>query len=249
MQVYALEQNCLLSAHSAEKGRDYLCPECKTPVRLKSGPHRSSHFFHLNQALSCRQAHKGPIHLRLQRYIQYLFDKEAQMERYFPEINRFADVACSQIKHIYEIQYSPMTLEEAQARCQDYESLGYQIIWILHDHTYNRGGMKPVEQFLRTKNCYYTNMDEEGLGMIYDELPLYGKRSINLRLWRSLPVFPWPEPLLARGATVSLTCEGDFFDLALKRTFPAAPSHLPFWESLKENYWDFFHELLRRSCK
>lgn len=250
MQIFALDKKSLVHASGAEKRKTYTCPECGTPIRLKSGARRISHFFHVEKSPNCRQAQKGLIHLRLQRYIQYLFEEEnAEIEKAFPEIGRIADVACPRSKRIYEVQYSPMTPEEAQGRCYDYESIGYQVIWILHDDTYNRRKPRSTEQFLRTKTCYYTNMDKEGNGMIYDQLPLYGKRPINLRKYRPLPMHGWPNPLFSKGQTWSYYHEGDFFDLALRGQFPEPKKSFTPLKFLKEKYLDLLYQLLENNCK
>ncbi len=250
MQIFALDENRPIQALGAMKGKNYICPECGELVRLKAGKRRVTHFFHPKRNPKCLLAQKGLIHLRLQRFIQYLFDDEgAEIEKAFPSIGRIADVACIKSKRIYEIQYSPMTLEEAKARCNDYESIGFQVIWILHDATYNRRKMRPVEQFLLSKNCYYANMDTEGNGMIYDQLSLYGKRPINLRKCHCLPDHGWPNPLFTRGQNWSYYHEGDFFDLALRGQFPKQSTKRPPLVSLRQSYLKLLYMLLKRSCK
>lgn len=248
MQIFALEKNELVGAFGAERGKNYFCPECGWPVRIKAGPMRSSHFFHIKRPPRCRQAQKGPIHLRLQRYIRYLFEEEAEMEKRFDPINRIADVACTVSKKIYEIQYSPISLEEAKARCRDYESLGFQVIWILHEDRFNRRKKSPAERFLQTKTCYYTNMDKEGNGVIYDTLPNLGKKPINLRKSYPLPVRSWP-PLLSHRTLRPLFHEGDFFDLALKKRLPLPKKPEKIFTKIKEGYLALLHMLLERSCK
>jgi competence protein CoiA-like protein len=79
--------------------------------------------------------------------------------------NRIADALWEEQKIVFEIQCSPLSLEEAQKRCHDYISLGYTPVWILHDRTFNHKSVAKAERFLRTKSpTYYTNGD-----LIYDQ--------------------------------------------------------------------------------
>lgn len=201
----------------------------------------------MNITQSC-QVQKSEIHLRLQRFIKYLFNNEAEMEKGFPSIHRIADVACLLSKKIYEIQCSPISLEEAKSRCADYESIGFQVIWILHDKQFNPHNMSPAEKFLQTKTTYYTNMDKEGNGFIYDYLEPHGKKPINLRKSNPLPKHFWP-PLLSHRSQRPLFHEGDFFDLAIKRKLTLPKQSEKFLTKMKDGYLALFYMLLERSCR
>lgn len=185
MQFYALDQNRPILASEALKGISYFCPECFNPVRVRGGELRQAHFFHLRANRHCKQHCKSLTHLRLQQHIQSLFPSELLiLEKAFPSIRRIADVADLNRKFIFEIQCSPISLAEAKKRTEDYESLGYCVIWILHDKLYNRIYFKPAEAYLRKKICYYTNMDAKGQGSIYDQYELcVGVK----RIYRSMP--------------------------------------------------------------
>ena len=50
---------------------------------------------------------------------------------------------------MFEIQCSPITAREIEERNSDYQSLGYQVIWILHDSLYNKGRLTAAEYFLQ----------------------------------------------------------------------------------------------------
>ena len=256
MQIFALEEKNLISAFYADKGKNYLCPECGHPVRVKQGEARHSHFFHIHSSKRCRQSSKGLIHLRLQRYIHYLFPGSI-MERPFPEVGRIADVADETRKVIFEIQYSPISLEEAKQRCADYEGLGYQIIWILHDHTFNKEKVAPAEQFLRTKTCYFSDMDEIGNWSIYDQLEeIQGKKrlwsdypvEVQLKHPKPLPLFKWPEELDLRAQSWPLYHKGDHFDLCLQgMVFFPDNEEPPLWEKIKKSYLALLYSLLEKS--
>lgn len=170
MQWTALDSGLPLSAHYALKKKNYTCPECFSPVRLRSGPHRRAHFYHLFHISTCKQRKKTLEHLNLQHFLLSSFPHgEAQMERLFPSIKRIADIAWEPRRLIFEIQCSPITLSEAQERCEDYGSIGYDVIWILHDKRFNRRRLSAAEAFLRTRTCYFSNMHTSGKGMVYDQ--------------------------------------------------------------------------------
>lgn len=257
MQVYAFDENRPLLAAKAEKGKNYYCPECQGIVRLRRGNERQPHFFHLKLKSSCRLSQKGAIHLQLQYFVKNLFES-AEMEKQFPQIGRIADVADCENKIIFEIQYSPMSLEEAKERCQDYESLGYQVVWILHDRTYNQKKITATERFLRTKTCYFSNMDGEGKGLIYDQLEdIRGKRrrrsveqlGVDLKQLLPLPQSQWPKELQQRAQTWPLYCAGDLIDLSLKNKFVFRKHSTKPLLLLKEMYLTFLHMCLLRSSK
>ena len=167
MQLFALDQNGnhVLVEH-ARRHVDYHCPECSGQLRLREGSVRRAHFYHKHPVEDCRQNNKSIEHLQVQ---WRLFDLiPCSLEWRFPEINRIADVVWESEKLIFEVQCSPISAEEVHARHRDYENLGYRVIWILHDRRYNRRKVYPVEHAPH----YYTNIDEEGKGMIYDQFDL-----------------------------------------------------------------------------
>lgn len=118
-------------------------------------------------------------HLAVQKYIQNKLPKgEIQLEVPFP--SHVADVVWKKEKLIFEVQCSKMQIKEAKKRIEDYNKLGYTVVWILHDLTFNKRFVKPLERFLRNSCCYYTNITTSGHGFIYDQFELYewNKRSI-----------------------------------------------------------------------
>lgn len=179
MQLYAFSDERPLFAGQACKGKNYFCPECKSPVRLRGGPSRQLHFYHLHAHKNCRQHQKGPVHIQLQLIVQSLLP-EGQIERAFPKIGRIADVACEKSKRIFEIQVSPISAQEVKARTADYESLGYRVIWVLHEKRFNKRMLTSAELALQGKCRYFSNMTEKGKGMIYDQFEqLEGARRFN----------------------------------------------------------------------
>ena len=188
MQLLAQDEKFqIILASEATKGRDYSCPECRHPVRLRKGPCRRPHFFHRSsQPSSCRLHRKSWTHLQLQLYLfKLLPEGEALLEKPFPSIQRVADVAWEAQGIVFEIQCSPISLFECKQRNTDYQSLGLTPVWILHDHRFNRRYLSAAENHLRKNLCFFSHIDPKGNRQIYDQFEIikWGKR-----LYRSKPL-------------------------------------------------------------
>ncbi len=90
---------------------------------------------------------KSLSHLQIQLHLKAL-EPQLILEKKIE--NRIADAVWEEKKIVFEIQFSPISLEEVQNRCRDYQRLGYTPIWILHDRRFNRPWMSPAEEYLRT---------------------------------------------------------------------------------------------------
>ncbi len=226
MQLVALNKDTRILAVHADKGRSYRCPECLNSLRVRSGPHRQPHFFHLSSNPLCNQQGKTLFHLQTQLHIlKSLPLEEAEMEIAFPEIGRIADVVWEAKKLIFEVQYSSITEQEVRQRTCDYESRGYQVVWILHEKRFNRRRLSAAEQFLVEKDCYFTSIDDKGKGVIYDQFAVVRN---GMRLFKGprLPISLANPFVLALNKDLShelifrtkrqLGFSGDFFDQAQK---------------------------------
>jgi competence protein CoiA len=174
MQLYALDaSNKLVFARNAVKQIDYFCLECKGVVHLRGGVHRQKHFYHRHPSQDCRQSGKSMEHLQVQFHLQSILPTgESTLEHRFPEIRRIADVLWEPMKLIFEIQCSAISSVEVKARNADYASQGYQVIWVLHDSMYNQWRLTAAENALYEAPHYFTNIDAEGAGIIYDHFAL-----------------------------------------------------------------------------
>lgn len=188
MQLYALDsQEQLTHARQALRQTDYYCLECQQIVRLRGGPQRQRHFYHLDPTPLCRQHQKGAVHLQLQSFfLQQLPLGDCVLEYSFPSIRRIADVAWLSQKIIFEIQCSPIASHEILARNRDYQQAGWQVVWILHDQRYNQMRLSAAEMALHSSPHFFTNMDRFGEGIIYDQFEI---REGGIRLKR-LPPLP-----------------------------------------------------------
>jgi competence protein CoiA len=184
MQICALDSNNILTlADRAVKQQNYFCVECQQVVRLRSGIHRQAHFFHIQPNRTCGLHAKGMPHLMLQSFLHGILPAgEAELECRFPSIKRIADVAWHHQKIIFEIQCSPISAEEVAGRNRNYASLGYRVVWILHDNRYNQARLSAAEEFLMSHSHYFTNMNADGEGIIYDQFAAvtHGKRVFRL---------------------------------------------------------------------
>ena len=170
MQLVALDDGTPVLAVNAEKSKDYTCPECLSSVRARGGPSRQIHFYHLSLPKHCRQHEKSQEHIQAQlKLLRAIGPAHAEMECPFPSIRRIADVAWSSKKLVFEIQCSPISLEEAKGRVKDYASMGYDVVWILHEKKFNQKNLSASEKYLREVPCYFTNIDKTGDGIVYDQ--------------------------------------------------------------------------------
>jgi competence CoiA-like predicted nuclease len=99
--------------------------------------------------------------------------------------SHIADVYWPSQKTVFEVQCSPISLNEAKRRTEDFEKLNLNIIWILHQKTFNKKYMSRAEMFLLGhKRVFYSNISQAGEGIIFDqEEALY----FNKRLYKSPP--------------------------------------------------------------
>lgn len=258
MQLYALDADQqLIAANHASKQHDYSCLECGNTVRLRGGIHRRDHFYHLQQEQPCRQSGKGMEHLQLQCFFQRsLLEGDCFLEHRFPTINRIADVAWVSKRLIFEIQCSSITAEEVAQRNRDYESVGWEVIWILHEKNFNQRRLTGAELELRANPHYYTDFNERGEGGIYDQpyLAEAGKRS---RRHHPLPIdVTQPKaPPLGQRSQWHHYFAGDLTDLGV--VFVAEEKVVrgpPFWRRfisacLVRPYQLIFRTLLEGACR
>lgn len=265
MQLYAFDlKKQLVSAHQALKKIDYQCLECEQIIRLRGGPQRQRHFYHLEPTPFCRQHQKGPVHLELQFYIlRSLPLGDCQMECSFPSIRRIADIAWLSQKIVFEIQCSPISAEEVLSRNRDYQKLGWKVVWILHDQRYNQIRLSTAELALRSSPHFFSNMNRMGEGIIYDQFDICEK-GIRLKRLSPLPVnltemvdhYPskkrsYPLILLQqRAQTWNMSFAGDFMSLfwetpncdylrqsiKIEKDFYTL-SQLPVWRHLPSKLW------------
>ena len=186
MQFFGYAHNRPVFAEDAVKGYDYRCPECGGLLRIKEGPHRQKHFFHLRSSSSCHQSNKNHHHLLIQKSIwKSLPPGEAFLEKRFCSIHRIGDIAWIDRSIIFEIQCSPISVEEVKARNHAYQKIGFQVIWILHDKRFNHTFLSAAEAFLRGQTSYFSSINHDNKALIYDQFEILRN---HRRLYKGPPL-------------------------------------------------------------
>lgn len=234
MHIFAFDEagNCI-SAPQAERKKNYVCPECGSFVRVRGGLYRKTHFYHLHNVTSCKLGGKSLLHLTVQLTFASLLP-ECFLEKPFPQIKRIADCVWPEKKLIFEIQCSLIHEEEVKQRMIDYSSLGYEVVWILHDHAFHPKTMTSVEYYLKKFSHYYTDINLEGKGIIYDRY-LFSKTSKDTQKYQiniSQPLFPpfekqFLSQLKERKKYWNICFEGDLLSKPQKVVKPRTTKKLP----------------------
>lgn len=274
MQLHALDkEKNILSASMASKQVDYHCIECGGLLRLRGGFHRRSHFYHLAPTQACRQNGKTMEHLQTQCYLLDLIPPgEGAMEHPFPQSGRIADVVWFTKSLIFEVQCSPLSRQEVLGREKDYAALGFSVVWILHDREFNGWRLSAAENTLLACHHYFTNIDAQGGGVIYDQYEVV-REGIRLHRFPPLSIqilhpqvpFPrrhFPFSFLSPRFSFPFYFQGDLLDTWLTLGsqapyFQQVIPHLPqtpqrssvFEIFLFRPYRMLFHLLLDRACR
>lgn len=277
MQVYAFDEHQKrIFIEDAKTAHNYLCIECGEPVRARCGTHRQHHFYHLHPQGVCKLKGKSVEHILIQQLLQHNLDASCEQEVPFKEINRIADVVWFSQKIVLEVQCSPITKEEVAARIRDYESVGFKVIWILYDATFNQFKTSAAEAFLEHHTHYFSDTE-----IIYDLCPVrhYGlchqtflktevsiaklqERTLKCQTHELLPAamikrfnswrcFAKGDLLdLAQSQHFDIFKEAHAFEAALKSTDVA---ELPLLKKIYINIYlilrEFYLNIIRQSCR
>ncbi len=153
-------------------------------MRVRAGPKKQPHFFHLTSNSACHLENKSLEHIQTQLYIQSVLP-HVKLEREFPEIGRIADVVWEDARIVFEVQRSPISVTEVKERIENYMQAGFFTVWILHERNFNQTTLSEAEEYLCTKwLTYFTNINGEGEGIIYDQAETIEK---GRRKWKSSP--------------------------------------------------------------
>lgn len=174
MAIYAVDEENLIHAADAEAKKIYWCLNCFGPVKQRKG--KIPHFYHLREAPSCRLYSKSEDHLVAQLELERLFPgKAVQIEKPFIQIDRVADLCWEKEKIVFEIQCSQIAEAEVEARIRDYQTAGYDVVWLLDDRRFNRRVCRPAEEFLRRRSAYFLSIESLE---VYDQFEVFvdGKR-------------------------------------------------------------------------
>lgn len=105
-------------------------------------------------------------HRKIQEVLGSLLPK-GEREKPFKKIGRIGDLVWEEKKIVFEVQFSPMHPIEARERMGDYASIGYRVIWILHENMFNPLRLTPFQELIQPFPHFYTNIDPLLGGEIY----------------------------------------------------------------------------------
>ena len=194
------------------------------------------------------QHFKSVAHSKIQLHLKSLIP-EALLEKSFPSIGRIADVVWEEKKIVFEIQCSPISKEEVESRCLDYEGLGYTPVWILYSKRFNRKKLSDAEKFLRKRVCFFADGFKiyDQLEVIQGEKRLFRGPPLTAELHKPLAEVPFLEkiPLFISERSLPISFEGDLLhrfskgELADLRFLKKAP----LWKRI---YKELFYILLEK---
>ena len=131
-----------------------------------------------------------------------LADQEVSVEKRFTQINRIADLVWEPRKVIFEIQCSFIEPQEVTQRIQDYESIGYDVIWLLDDAKFNQTYLTKAEVLIRNRGGKYVHV-EKSYCLFYDQV----EQRIGRKMVTKSPYMPIELPgmylRVSAGATLS----------------------------------------------
>lgn len=222
MPLYALdENNRIISAQNADSFHRYRCVECKSLVQKRTGTQRQAHFYHLQTVRSCRLHSQSIDHSILQ---SHLIEKNPilEIEKPFEKILRIADLCWEEKKIIFEIQCSPITVEEVSKRKKDYQEEGYDLIWLLDDRLFNHKKLRVAENQLRKQGCYYFTLSKtllyDQFAVLLEDALLFKGPPLPIDLLHCYPAFhpqdQWVEQLRLRESKHYF--KGDLFDRSIR---------------------------------
>lgn len=245
MQLYALDsegKKCF--ARDAAKGNDYFCLECSSRVRARSGHAIRAHFYHIASESSCRQAGKTEQHIAIQELIMEQIGSGV-LEMRFDAIGRVADVSWPEKRLIFEVQCSPISQEEVEARNHDYATQGFDVVWILYDKTFGYKKRTACQMALKSRVHYYSDAVS-----LYDWAKRYQKSKIRvdtivpISFLSDLPDLD--DAMSARFYSWGYFAENDFLWRAL---FMPQKRRRVFSGALVGLFRALWHVVLERSCK
>ncbi len=248
MAFCAVDEDKPISAWDADPAKTYFCIECFAPVKVRRGPKRFPHFYHLANAPSCRLYSKSEDHLLLQLQLQKQLPKgEALLEQPISSISRISDLLWEKEKISFEIQCSQIEQVEVETRTREYRKAGYDIVWVLDDRIFNKRQLRPSEEFLRTQHCYFASFSRQTPSYFYDQFEIFrnqkrvkkGKKfTLQMDKVHKIPADQWPERLPRQIERRRLHCTRYFEQDLFHRTFlskmiPAFAAALENWRVME----------------
>jgi competence protein CoiA len=152
------------------------CDEALVAVReyMREGDWVSAYLRHKGECSTTLAHHpESPEHLAAKKWIRENIAAKmdysimsSDCEVRMPEISRIADV-CFVLTNgdrvVHEAQLSPISVDDLEARTNDYEALGYGIVWHFGKHADT--GLNKQWAFRRLGGCEVLSFDEQIIGI------------------------------------------------------------------------------------
>ena len=153
MSRYALSCGIFVDAVEANPLGSFTCSECSGTLHLRRARGRSPHFVHMRATPACRLYSRAARHLEMQLSLKNWIPA-LEVEYPFAGICRIADLYWKQEKIVFEIQCSPLSSAQVEARVADYGKLGIRIVWLLDDRLFFKRAYKDGEPQMRQAGYY-----------------------------------------------------------------------------------------------
>ncbi len=107
---------------------------------------------------------KSTLHRDMQHFLKNAYGgKYLFLEKKFPSINRTADVVLMEEKRVIEIQTSLIGIGQMLQRTEDYKSIGFEVVWLLHDRVFLLKPPPLVTRFFSSQKAYFFSFHNEKL--------------------------------------------------------------------------------------
>lgn len=194
-------------AVDGQKGVNYFCSVCDSPVILKYGKIKVPHFSHQHIEHCTRYLYKRESlrHLQLKHDLYKELNNyfNIAMEYYLVDIDQIPDLLINHHTAL-EIQLSRISPDILSSRSRGYYKLGMDVIWLLEDKEIKKeGGLLKLNHFqisAITKGGLYTINEADSLIKRYDIRHHLGFNRFTYRFEE----VPYPQILKARQSTVDL---------------------------------------------
>lgn len=144
-------QSVSLIESQAGGGRNFFCPGCGNPVRLRRGQVIRPHFAHISLN-NCHyfSENESAQHLALKISLHQWAGKHSQveLEKRLPELEQIADLLVED-RLVLEVQCSTLPLKRLKERTYAYRRAGYHVLWLLGEQLWLKNRLTKLQkQFL-----------------------------------------------------------------------------------------------------
>lgn len=138
----------------------FYCPTCNSKVIIRSGRKVIPHFSHLPHSV-CRYGNGEGVYHEMGKYLLYQWlseqNIEVDLEVYFPQINRRADLVIKVLNKIIiiEFQCTKISAEEIAERTSAYNQIKLHVIWIIGMNHFKRLGNNQFKLSTFLQSCIH----------------------------------------------------------------------------------------------